>query len=89
MAEKLKHRLTFQRRADTVDDYGNSSSDFADQFTESAELVVPRFGNEAVVGARLAGQQPIIIRVRLNAKTAQIRAIGAPWTPATRRSSMR
>lgn len=73
-AENFKHRLKFQRRADLVDDFGNSSSDFADQFEEPAELILPRFGNEAVVASRLAGQQPIIIRVRLNARTAQIRA---------------
>lgn len=73
-AEKLQHRLTFQRRADLVDDFGNSSSDFVGQFTEPAELVIPRAGSEAVVGARLTGQQPIIIRVRLNSRTSQIRA---------------
>ena len=83
-AEKFKHQLKFQRRADLVDDYGNSSSDFADVFTEPAELILPRFGNEAVVGARLAGQQPIIIRVRLNARTAQIRA---DWRAVDARNS--
>jgi len=73
-AQRMHERLTFQRRADSVDDYGNTSAAFANQFTEDAELIVPRQGSEAVVQARLQGQQPVIIRLRLNSRTATIQA---------------
>jgi head-tail adaptor len=73
-AERLQQRLTFQQRTTVDDDFGNSQSTFATVFTEPAELIIPRLGNEAVVAARLAGQQAVTIRVRRNSKTIQIQA---------------
>jgi head-tail adaptor len=73
-AQRMQERLSFQKRVDTVDDYGNTSGDFAEQFIEPAEIIVPRLGSEGVVAARLAGQQPVIVRVRLNTRTRQINA---------------
>lgn len=72
-AEKLQHRLTFQRRSSATDDFGNTSSDFSDQFTERVEIM-PARGFEAVTQARLAGQQPVVLRLRLNSRTATIQA---------------
>lgn len=73
-AQKLKHRLTFAKRASFVDDFGNTSADFSNQFTEPAEIIIPRYGTEAVTEARLGGQQPVIIKVRRNSRTQQIQA---------------
>ena len=58
------------------DDYGNSQSTFSNVFPgpEPAELIMPRLASEAVVAARLAGQQTVIIRVRLNSRTVQIQS---------------
>jgi len=72
-AEKLQQRLTFQKRSSATDDYGNTSSDFASQFTERAEIL-PARGFEAVTQARLAGQQLVVLRLRLNGRTATIQA---------------
>lgn len=72
-AERMHHRLTFQRRTAATDDYGNTATDFVSQFTEAAELL-PARGFEAVTQARLAGQQPVILRVRLNGRTETIQA---------------
>src|SRR5215204_4418848 len=73
-AQRMHESLIFQRRADSVDDYGNTSASFADQFTEPAELIVPRLGSEVSAQARLGGQQPVTIRLRLNPRTVQIQA---------------
>lgn len=73
-AGALNQRLVFEKRTNTPDDYGNVAADFEVQFTEPAELVVPRLGNEAVTAARLAGQQPVTIRVGMNSRTVQIQA---------------
>jgi head-tail adaptor len=72
-AARLQHRLTWQRRIDATDDYGSTQSDFANQFTEPAE-VLPARGFEQVTQARLAGQQPVILRVRLNGRTQTIQS---------------
>lgn len=70
----MTHRLIFQSRSSVSDDYGNTRSSFADQFTEPAELIVPGLGNETVQAARLEGRQPVTIRVHRNSRTVTIQA---------------
>ncbi len=70
-AGDLRHRLTFAERNTTTDEFGNVSTGWTDKFTVSANIT-PRLGGEAVEAARLAGRQPVIIRVRQSPDTVLI-----------------
>jgi SPP1 family predicted phage head-tail adaptor len=70
-AGDLRYRVTFAKRDDITDEYGNVSTGWADQFTVSANIV-PRLGGETVMAARLTGMQPVTIRVRKSPDTALI-----------------
>jgi len=72
--EVLPHLLKFQVRQNTPDEFGNSQTEFIDQFTEPARLIFASFGNETVVASRLEGRQPVIIKLRLNSRTIQIQS---------------
>lgn len=74
-AGPLRHRLTFAKRNAVEDEFGNVSTGWLDQFTVSA-AITPRLGGEAIDAARLAGRQPVIIRVRQSPGT---RAIETDW----------
>jgi head-tail adaptor len=74
-AGTLRQRLTFAMRNSVEDEFGNVSTGWADQFTVSASIT-PRLGGEAVDAARLAGRQPVIIRVRQSPAT---RTIATDW----------
>ena len=67
----LKATLTFAKPDSVTDEYGNVTMGWADQFTTYANITA-KFGGEAVEAARLAGRQPVIIRVRQYAKERQI-----------------
>lgn len=73
-AGELRERVAFDRR-DVVDDgYGNTvSGDWREQFVVWARIR-PLKGGEGVQAARLAGSQPVVIRVRLSSSTKQISA---------------
>lgn len=70
-ARRLKERLTFQARALFSDGYGNTQTDFEDEFTEHA-AVVPRLGGETVLAGRLAGRNLVNITVRRSSNTEQV-----------------
>jgi head-tail adaptor len=70
-AGDLRYRVTFAERDQTEDEFGNVSQGWVDRFTVSANIA-PRLGGEAVTAARLAGQQPVVIRVRTSPVTVQI-----------------
>jgi SPP1 family predicted phage head-tail adaptor len=71
-AGKLRERLKFQKRGEPVDDgYGNTVTDWVDQFTVSAR-VKPRLGSEPIIAQRLQGVQPVTITVRASSDTRQI-----------------
>ncbi|MGM5018722.1 head-tail adaptor protein [Tardiphaga sp. 367_B4_N1_1] len=74
-AGQLSHRVSFQKRQDinpdAPDDLGNVQSVFVEQFVVAAK-VQAKFGGEAVVAARLVGQQPVTIVVRQSSQTNQI-----------------
>ncbi|MGY3607670.1 MULTISPECIES: phage head closure protein [unclassified Bradyrhizobium] len=70
-AGQLSHRIAFDKRQDIDDGYGNTQSDFVEQFVVWAG-VQAKFGGETVTAARLAGQQPLTITVRQSSKTEQV-----------------
>lgn len=72
-ARRLRHRITFARRADEKDGYGNTSGGWDDQFTVWAGLTYLR-GTETVIASRLQGRQPVVIRVRASDQTRRITA---------------
>lgn len=71
-AGELRERATFARPDAISDEYGNVSTGWQDMFTVAANIT-PRLGGESVDAARLAGRQPVIIRVRQSDNTRQIR----------------
>lgn len=70
-AGDLRHRVRFFERDQVTDDFGNVTTGWLERFTVSANIV-PRLGGEAVEAARLAGRQPVVIRVRVSPATVQI-----------------
>jgi head-tail adaptor len=65
--------MTFAQPNQVSDEYGNVTTGWVDRFTVNAG-VTPRLGGEAVMAARLAGTQPVTIRVRQSIDTKQISA---------------
>lgn len=78
-AGELRHKIAFDKRQDVnpdaPDDYGNTQSEFVEQFVVSAK-VQAKFGGETVTAARLQGQQPVTITVR---QSSQTRLIKEDW----------
>jgi head-tail adaptor len=72
-AGRLGERVAFDQRADTDDSYGNFETAFVEQFSRAAALIYLR-GGETVIAARLAGTQPVVIRVRRDQETETVRA---------------
>lgn len=71
-AGSLSERVTFQKRTEQDDGYGNPvSGPFADQFTEPARLV-PRMGSEPVIASRLQGVQPYNVTIRSSTRAREI-----------------
>ena len=70
-AGSLRHRLTFAQRDTTQDEYGNMTESWIDRFTVSA-AIIPKHGGEQVMAERLAGRQPVVIRVRASPETNQV-----------------
>ncbi|UEM17340.1 head-tail adaptor protein [Bradyrhizobium barranii subsp. barranii] len=72
-AGDLRHRLGFFRRPVISDGHGNVEGAFPDapEF-ECAAAVQVRFGGEAVLAARLQGQQTATIRVRRSQATLAV-----------------
>lgn len=71
-APDYRDRLTFANRVELTDEFGGTVGAWQDQFTVAAQIK-PRLGGETVEAARLAGRQPVVIRVRRSSATAQIR----------------
>ena len=75
-AGQLNRRVTFQRRGEIDDGYGNSiTGDWTDQFSVSAR-VQPKLGGEEVIASRLTGVQPLIVTVR---SSMQTRLVTPAW----------
>lgn len=71
-AGSLRHRITFDKRADVDDGFGNTQAGWVEQFTVWAE-VKAKLGGEAVTAARLQSQNTVNITVRASSKTGLIR----------------
>ncbi len=74
-AGELRWKVAFDQRLDVDDEYGNSQSEFVEQFAVAAKIE-PKFGGEAVIAARLQSRQPVIIVVR---QSNQTRLIKEDW----------
>lgn len=70
-AGDLIERISFQRRSDVADEYGNTQATWDAEFDRRA-LFIMRPGSEAAFGARLEGRQPVTIIVQYDAQTATI-----------------
>lgn len=70
---QLYERVAFDERAQVSDGEGNYEDDFVEQFVCRAGFTYLR-GTEAVIAGRLEGRQPIVVRVRRNNKTKEIKA---------------
>src|SRR5262245_1398561 len=71
-AGDLRQRIKFSKPNEQTDEYGNVTTGWQDMFSVAANIT-PRLGGETVEGARLAGRQPAIIRVRNTPDTQLIR----------------
>jgi len=74
-AGELRERVAFERREDVDDGYGNVNGQWVEQFVTAARIQ-PLKGGEAVQADRLAGKQPVIIRVRYAEAT---NAVDTSW----------
>lgn len=80
----LPERVAFDKRQAVTDDYGVTSGDFQEQFIVPAGYVF-LMGGEGVQAARLAGTQPVVIRVR---ESTQTRLIEPAWRARDARSGV-
>lgn len=85
MLSRARERLKFQsRRTTATDAYGNSQANFVDRFPAYASVRPLRGGSEPVIGARLTGVQPVVIRVRSSSLT---RLIATDWRAVDERDA--
>ena len=67
-AGALNQSVTFQRRTDEFDEFGNvQTGPWTDQFTEPCRLTA-KLGGEPVMAQRLVKRQPYIMTVRSSAR---------------------
>lgn len=69
---ELQRRITFDKRVEVSDEYGNTQAGWEPQFTRWAK-VKAKLGGEAVTAARLQSQNTVNITVRASRKTRLIR----------------
>lgn len=81
-AGTLTHRIRFDSRTATSDEYGGSEGAFFPGFVMWAEKKYLR-GTEAVQASRLAGKQPVLITIR---SSPQSRTVGTDWRAVDPRS---
>lgn len=74
-AGELRERVAFARRVTSSDGAGNERAEFSTQFTAWARIQ-PLKGGEEVLASRLAGVQPVIIRIR---SSEAAREIATTW----------
>lgn len=68
----LRERVAFEKRVASSDDYGNPiAGDFVFEF-ETWARIRPLIGGEAVLAARLGGEQPVVITVHYSDQTKTI-----------------
>lgn len=67
----MRERIAFDRRVTVADDLGNEQGSWAQQLVTWAR-VRPLVGGETVQGARLQGEQPVVISIHSSADAAAI-----------------
>lgn len=68
----LVERISLRKRGGTEDAYGNTvPGDFEAKFERRAQFIM-KPGSEAVLAARLQGQQPVTIIVRFDSETSAV-----------------
>lgn len=75
LAQELRHRVAFDKREQVEDGYGNTESDFREQFKVSAAFR-SKGGSESVMAARLEGRNVLGVYIR---SSAQARQIESDW----------
>jgi head-tail adaptor len=83
-AGALSERVTFQRRVEQEDEYGNVESGWVDQFDEPCRLQ-PKLGGEGVFASRVQGTQPYLMTVRSSART---RGVDNAWRAVNARTGV-
>lgn len=83
-AGALRERVSFAKRNEQEDSYGNVVSEWIEQFSDAATYKHLR-GGETVIAARLENRHPQVIRVRAHAKT---RSVTADWKLTDKRSGV-
>ena len=68
---RLDHRAIFSARREISDEYGGTRDDWVPQFSEWAEVKYLR-GGEAVMQARMASRNPVIVSIRNSERARQI-----------------
>ena len=64
-------RVAFDQRAEVEDEYGNMVAGWTEQFQARAHFEYLR-GSETVMAGRLAGQEPMLVRIRTSANARRI-----------------
>lgn len=71
-AGDLKWRVRFDKQTSVEDPYGGTiNNQWVEQFSRAAEIT-PLKGGEGVMGQRLQGTQPVLIKVRFDSLTRTI-----------------
>ena len=68
---RLDHRAIFSARREISDEYGGTRDEWVPQFTEWAAVRYLR-GGEAVMQARLASRNPVVVTIRNSTRARQI-----------------
>jgi SPP1 family predicted phage head-tail adaptor len=72
---RLYFHIAFDKRLDEEDEYGNTVSNWVEQFQRRAEFrTMP--GSETVMAARLDGRQPMQVNIRIDPEVA---LVGNDW----------
>lgn len=74
-AGRLSERVSFARRVEREDEYGNTVAEWQEQFQCAAAYKHLR-GGEAVMAARLENRHPVIVRIRTSTAA---RSVTAEW----------
>lgn len=68
---QMRERVAFDKRTVVSDDLGNEQGDWTEQLVAWAR-VRPLVGGETVQGARLQGEQPVVISIHSSSDAAAI-----------------
>jgi head-tail adaptor len=70
-AGKLRESVTFSKRSDSDDGFGNLEAGWGSEFSVAARIA-PLRGGEDVMASRLTGKQPVLVTVRRCRATLEV-----------------